>query len=165
MKTYELVIGRTPFEGFGDDKPLIPQFRKVIGGVPDKWVQDALSSGLLTPKINGQISPISWILANYGKDSSAEGFLPLEQQIRDSYFRNGYKRDTFSLSEEELELLGRYLRKMLIIDPKQRATSGDLLAEAWISDAGLVQGFSWRYFVPLFLLPYFSKAASIFSSA
>lgn len=74
-------------------------------------------------------------MANYRKDSSAEGFLPLEQQIRKSYFAN-YRCDALQfLGERELELLGRYLRKMVIVDPKQRATSEGLLAEKWISEA------------------------------
>ncbi len=68
------------------------------------------------------------------EDSSVECFLPLEQQIRVAYF-DGYKTDTLQLGEGELELLGRYLRKMLIVDPKQRATTKDLLAEAWIAQA------------------------------
>lgn len=68
------------------------------------------------------------------KGSSADGFLSLEEQIRKSYF-DGYKSDTLQLGEGELELLGRYLRKMLIVDPKQRATSEGLLAETWISEA------------------------------
>ncbi|KAL8914574.1 MAG: hypothetical protein Q9172_007050 [Xanthocarpia lactea] len=121
VKTYELVIGRTPFEAyFGQyDKVLVPQFQKVIGGVPDKWVEDALTSGILNEKID---------------DSSAKAFLPLEQRIRESYFAS-YRSGPFQLGDGELELLGRYLRKMLIVDPKQRAKSGDLLAEAWISES------------------------------
>ena len=58
VKTYELVTGRTPFEAFFDDKDLIPQFQKVIGGIPDKWVQYALTSGILKERIDGQISLI-----------------------------------------------------------------------------------------------------------
>ncbi|OPB41810.1 Protein kinase [Trichoderma guizhouense] len=46
--TYELVIGRTPFEAGMDDRELVPQFQKVLGGVPDQWIQDALKAGVLT---------------------------------------------------------------------------------------------------------------------
>lgn len=53
MKTYELVTGRTPFEAFFDDKELVPQFQKVIGGVPEEWVQDAISNGVLKERIDG----------------------------------------------------------------------------------------------------------------
>ncbi|KAL8902761.1 MAG: hypothetical protein Q9171_007608 [Xanthocarpia ochracea] len=73
-------------------------------------------------------------LIDFSEYSSTEGFLPLEQQIRESYFKC-YKSSTFELGDGELELLGRYLRKMLIVDPKKRAKSGDLLAEAWISES------------------------------
>lgn len=47
-KTYELVIGRTPFEAGMDGRELVPQFQKVLGGVPDQWIQDALKAGVLT---------------------------------------------------------------------------------------------------------------------
>ncbi len=46
MKTYELVTSSTPFEAWMDDKQLILQFQVVSGGVPEKWIQEAL-------KING----------------------------------------------------------------------------------------------------------------
>ena len=47
LKTYQLVVGRTAFEAFSNDKGLIPQFQKVIGGVPEQWVDDALKKGVL----------------------------------------------------------------------------------------------------------------------
>lgn len=34
----------------------------------------------------------------------------------------------------ELNLLEQYVRKMLIVDPKQRATSDTLLNEMWIRE-------------------------------
>lgn len=51
MQTYELVIGRLPFEAFSDDKALIPQFQTVVGGVPEEWIQAALSNGVLKKAI------------------------------------------------------------------------------------------------------------------
>jgi serine/threonine-protein kinase SRPK3 len=42
-----------PFEAGFDDHALIPQFQKVIGGVPENWVSDALSSGVLKEKPDG----------------------------------------------------------------------------------------------------------------
>ena len=41
-----------------EEKDLIPQFQKVIGGVPEKWVQDALSNGVLNDGIDGQLLPV-----------------------------------------------------------------------------------------------------------
>lgn len=63
MKTYELVTGRTPFEAYFGEKELVPQFQKVVGGVPEKWVQDALSNGILKD-IDGQTPPFDRIYAN-----------------------------------------------------------------------------------------------------
>ncbi|PQE30497.1 CMGC SRPK kinase protein [Rutstroemia sp. NJR-2017a WRK4] len=51
--TFELVTGRSPFEADFDDRALIPQFQKVLGGVPENWVHDALSSGVLKEKPDG----------------------------------------------------------------------------------------------------------------
>lgn len=67
-------------------------------------------------------------------EANAECFLPLEKQIPRDYFRGDSSR-TLSLSEKDLQLLGRYLRRMLVFDPKQRAKSEDLLTEPWISEA------------------------------
>jgi serine/threonine protein kinase len=71
-------------------------------------------------------------LTNYWKGFSAEGFVSLEQELKRSYF-DDYEIGTLQLNEEDIEMLGRYLRKMLFVDPKQRATSQELLVEAWVS--------------------------------
>ena len=56
FKTYELVTGRTPFEAWMDNRELVPQFQKVLGGVPDQWIQDALRTGVLTGEPDSQSS-------------------------------------------------------------------------------------------------------------
>jgi hypothetical protein len=56
--TCELVTGRTPFEADFDDRALIPQFQKVIGGLPELWIRDALSSGVLKEPPDSLSSPI-----------------------------------------------------------------------------------------------------------
>lgn len=71
--------------------------------------------------------------ANNLEDEAADGFLPLEEEIRRSYF-DGYDISTLKLTEKDLETLGCYLRKMLVVDPAQRATPQQLLAEAWVSE-------------------------------
>ena len=58
VKTYELVIGRAPFDAGFSDKELLPQFKKMIGGVPDKWIQDAFGDSQSVEGIIGQTSPI-----------------------------------------------------------------------------------------------------------
>ncbi|KAK4672134.1 hypothetical protein QC763_100420 [Podospora pseudopauciseta] len=115
--TYELITGRTPFEADFDDKDLIPQFQKVIGDLPEQWIQDALASGVLKEP------------PNY---STAEYFLSLEEEIRRSY-NDGYERDTLQFGEAELETLGCYLRKLLVVDPDHRATTSELLNDPWVS--------------------------------
>ncbi|ROW17514.1 hypothetical protein VPNG_00929 [Cytospora leucostoma] len=117
--TYELVIGRPAFEAFLDEYSLIPQFRKVIGGVPEDWISDAFSSGVLTEEPD---------------ESNADGFEPLEEQIQRDYCRDGESGGTPPLSEEDLQLLGHYLRRMLVVHAEQRAGAKDLLTEPWVSD-------------------------------
>lgn len=108
----------------------------MVGGVPNQWIKDALNRGVLK-KINGQISPreiASESLTDWSTDSSAAGFSPLGQLLREAY-RDGYEDHTLQLGEAQLDLLERYLRKSLVVDPQQRATSEQLLGEEWISGA------------------------------
>ncbi|KAK3942337.1 kinase-like domain-containing protein [Diplogelasinospora grovesii] len=115
--TYELVTGRTPFEADFDDRELIPQFQKVLGGVPEQWIRDALGNGVLAEKPD---------------ESSADGFLSLEEEIQRSYV-NGHDSETLELGEKDLELLGRFLRMMLVVEPEKRATSSELKTHPWVS--------------------------------
>ncbi|QYS95402.1 Protein kinase domain-containing protein [Trichoderma simmonsii] len=114
--TYELVIGRTPFEAWMDDRELVPQFQKVLGGVPDQWIQDALKTGVLTdePDI-----------------SAASGFSSLEEDIQASY-ANAYDKETLDLNEEDLTILGSYLRRMCIVEPTRRASLAELMSHPWV---------------------------------
>ncbi|KAL7907398.1 kinase-like domain-containing protein [Trichoderma velutinum] len=120
--TYELVTGRTPFEAGMDDRELIPQFQKVLGGVPEQWIQDALKNGILSEEPNS---------------SAADGFLSLEEDIQSSY-SNGYDKETLDLSEEDLRTLGSYLRRMCVVEPTRRANSKALMSHPWVqADRGM----------------------------
>ncbi|KAM6481756.1 kinase-like domain-containing protein [Trichoderma sp. SZMC 28011] len=114
--TYEIVIGRTPFEAWMDDRELVPQFQKMLGGVPDQWIQDALKTGIFTeePDI-----------------SAANGFLSLEEDIQASY-ANGYDKETLDLNEEDLTTVGSYLRRMFIVEPTRRANLTELMSHPWV---------------------------------
>lgn len=49
-----------------------------------------------------------------------------------SYF-DGYPSETLELTRHDLEKMGKYLRKMLIIDPKQRAVAAELVSDtSWV---------------------------------
>ncbi|KAK1255069.1 hypothetical protein MKX08_009064 [Trichoderma sp. CBMAI-0020] len=84
--TYELVIGRTPLEAFMDDRELIPQFQKVLSGLPEQWIREGLETGVLEEKPDA---------------SRAAHFLPLEEQIQKAY-ANGYDKETLDLNEKDL---------------------------------------------------------------
>ncbi|KAL6806353.1 kinase-like domain-containing protein [Trichoderma sp. SZMC 28013] len=114
--TYELVTGRTPFEAGMDDRELIPQFQKVLGGVPVQWIQDALRTGVLTEEPDAL---------------AATKFLPLEEDIRLSY-ANGYDKETLDLDEKDLTMLGSYLRRTFIVEPTQRANLAELMSHPWV---------------------------------
>lgn len=64
--------------------------------------------------------------------SFEDGFLPLDQEIRRSYF-DEFGREGLELNEEDINLLESYLRKMLVVDPERRVTSKDLLSDPWVS--------------------------------
>ena len=68
------------------------------------------------------------------KDSSEQYCLPLEQELRRDYNNELFDKEELELGEAELDLFGRFLRKMLVIDPKHRAKSEDLLADPWVSE-------------------------------
>ncbi|KAL2201500.1 kinase-like domain-containing protein [Corynascus similis CBS 632.67] len=114
---YELAIGRTPFEAGFDNRELIPQYGQVLGGVPTGWVREALANGVLDEEPD---------------EDPADDFLPLEEEIQRSYV-DGYPSETLQLTGKDLENLGKYLRKMLIVDPQQRATAAELVSDtSWI---------------------------------
>ncbi|EHK40492.1 hypothetical protein TRIATDRAFT_231146, partial [Trichoderma atroviride IMI 206040] len=120
--TYELVIGRPPLEAFMDDRELIPQFQKVLGGLPEQWIPEGLETG---------------VLEEVPDASRAEYFLPLEEQIQKTY-ANGYDKETLDVNEKDLSVLGSYLRKMCVVEPTTRATLTELLSHPWIkADEGI----------------------------
>ena len=135
-QTYELVTGRPPFEADFDDQDLVSQFQVVLGGVPEQWISDAINTGVFKGKPDGSLlaTHLSRIesLTDRSEESSAEDFLPLEQEIRRSY-RDDYDSETLQLTEKGLELLEHYLRKLLVVDPSARGTPRELLDEPWVS--------------------------------
>jgi serine/threonine protein kinase len=67
-------------------------------------------------------------------EAHAEGFSPLEDDVRNSY-RGSYRREDLELGEKELEQLTNLLRRMLVIDPEERAQVTELLDDPWFSEA------------------------------
>ncbi|PTB40681.1 hypothetical protein M441DRAFT_193625 [Trichoderma asperellum CBS 433.97] len=114
--TYELVTGRTPLEAFMNDRELIPQMQKVLGGVPEQWIQEGLETGVLTKKPD---------------ESTAKNFFALEEQMQEAY-ANGYDKETLDLNEKDLEALGSYLCRMCVVEPDKRATMTELMSHPWI---------------------------------
>lgn len=52
----ELITGRPPLEATKEDSELIPQFKEVLGGIPEQWMQEGLESGVLTAKPEGKFA-------------------------------------------------------------------------------------------------------------
>ncbi|KAL6904758.1 kinase-like domain-containing protein [Trichoderma evansii] len=118
--TYELVTGRTPLEAFMNDHELIPQMQKVLGGVPEQWIQEGLETGVLT-KIS--------------EESAAKDFLPFEERIQEAY-ANGYEEETLDLNAKDIATLGSYIRRMCVIELVKRATLAELMSHPWVVEAG-----------------------------
>ena len=55
----------------------------------------------------------------------------LEEQLRRTYLDN--EAETPILSEADLGVLGHYLRRLLVLDPKHRATARKLLDDPWVA--------------------------------
>jgi hypothetical protein len=44
-------------------------------------------------------------------------------------YADDYPSETLQLTRKDLERLGKYLRKMLVVDPKQRAAAAELVSD------------------------------------
>ncbi len=59
--------------------------------------------------------------------------LPLEEQMQKEYF--GDRADkTPQLGDTDIEKLGHFLRKLLVVNPSFRAKSSELLHDSWITE-------------------------------
>jgi hypothetical protein len=64
IKIFELLTGRTPFEARRGEIILIAQFQKVIGGVPEEWLVEAIRNGVVAQRPDGLSSSCSTIGLN-----------------------------------------------------------------------------------------------------
>lgn len=72
------------------------------------------------------------LYVNLPKKDSTNDFLPLEEKIQRAYV-NGHPTENPQLTKEDLERLGKYLRKMLVVAPQHRATAAELASDtSWI---------------------------------
>ncbi len=72
-------------------------------------------------------------------DLDANGFLPLEDDITRYYFdTKGHPQ----LSKEDIDQLGKCLRKMLVLDPKNRVEAHELLGDPWFTKRSTKPGSS-----------------------
>jgi hypothetical protein len=144
-QTFELVAGRTLLEAGFKNQDLIPQFEKVLGGLPQQWIQDAIEAGVLQERPDGASSPTARpglrtsspdfsLAANVPSvDSSAQYFSPLEEELQKCCW-DGNDIENSYLCEDDLGKLGSYLRRLLVVDPTQRATAHDLLDDPWAEE-------------------------------
>ncbi len=90
---------------------------------------------MLDQEPDGLSSSVAWDVhcANRSKAASTGDFLPLEEEVQRAYV-DGYPSETLEFTRRDLEVFGRILRKVLIVDPEQRATIGELAHDAlWAS--------------------------------
>ncbi|TFK65632.1 kinase-like protein [Pluteus cervinus] len=133
--TFELVTGRTLFEAGFENRELIPQFKKVIGNLPQGWVADAIANNVLAEEPSGADAEriaSSRLMLDFSLDEAAESFLRLEDELARSYIE-GFDRDTLDLNESDLDTLGKCLRRMLVLDPCERATTEELITNTWFA--------------------------------
>ena len=58
----------------------------------------------------------------------------LEEMLLDDFSREGDNPSESEVAKEKFEILGRYLRKMLIIDAKDRPDTKELLKDEWVQE-------------------------------
>lgn len=104
------MIGRTPLEAFMDDRELIPQFQKVLGGLPEQWIQEGLETGVLEEEPDGKFAHYgseSQNLADFEKHPARKNFCPL---------RSKYKSNTsMAMTKRHLilmRMISQYLEAM-----------------------------------------------------
>jgi len=110
-----------------DNRCLVPQYYRAIGEASASW--------LLVHLINA-VSDGVW------KDwPDSERFFyvypdmpSLEQIMLDDFSREGDDPSEREVAKEKFEILGRYLRKMLIIDAKDRPDTKELLKDEWVQE-------------------------------
>lgn len=137
LKLYEVVVGRSLFDA-GHNQELIPQHCTVLGAkIPAEWIREAIATGLLLGEPEGE-SPlaIDAYHVNFIEKDWTDDFLPLEEEIEEHYLRKSPSK-TPEFTEQDLEKLGKYLRRMLIVDPEQRAVAAELVSDAsWVNAHG-----------------------------
>jgi hypothetical protein len=101
--------------------------------VPEEWICEAIATGILAGDPAGMHPLVRDAHSiNLIEKDSDDDFLPLEREIQRRYF-DDYPSETLQFTRQDIERLGTYLRKMLVINPKQRATAAELVSDtAWI---------------------------------
>ncbi|KAK6198454.1 hypothetical protein LQW54_010283 [Pestalotiopsis sp. IQ-011] len=85
-----------------------------------EWIREAIATGLLLGE----------------PEDRTNDFLPLEEEIKRHYFDES-PSETLEFTRQDLEKLGKYLRRMLIVDPKQRAVAAELVSDtSWVNANG-----------------------------
>jgi len=82
--------------------------------MPEDWIPNALRNNVL----------------NEPPNDAADGCLSLEDDLTQMYFAK-HLTSLLPLSKEDIRMLGRCLRKMLVLDPRKRAETDALLQDPW----------------------------------
>ncbi|KAL2194721.1 kinase-like domain-containing protein [Corynascus similis CBS 632.67] len=91
----------------------------VLGGVPMEWIREAVTDGVLAGEPDD--------------DDLTDDCLPLESRIQKAYVGE-WPSEELRITGKDLEKLVKYHRKMLVIDPEQRATAAELANDSsWIA--------------------------------
>jgi len=122
IRTYELITGPL-FEATFPVHQLIPQFKKVIGNMPEDWISNALRDNVLNelPKrLVLCLFPIASKVKNHRR-YQCKFFLPLEDNLTQYYGSSS--------------TVGKCLRKMLVLDPraKNRVQVHELRGDLWFT--------------------------------
>lgn len=101
-----------------------------------EWIREAVADGVLAGEPDDGWSPYPRArvpCTDLVKDDLTDDCLPLESRIQKAYVGE-WPSEELRITGKDLEKLVKYLRKMLVIDPEQRATAAELANDSsWIA--------------------------------
>ncbi|KAF2012598.1 hypothetical protein BU24DRAFT_255360 [Aaosphaeria arxii CBS 175.79] len=106
-----------------NNREIIPQIHAFLGSSCADW--------LLGASIEGIVNEI-WTTAPTPVDFDVREMVPLEQELKD--LLSDDEDDEYDDFANYTEQLGKFMRRMLVVDPKQRPTAEELLEDEFLRE-------------------------------
>jgi len=127
--TYWLVTSKNLFDsGLSDKRCLVPRYYEVAGEASASWLLTHLVNSVRDGAWKG------WPYSPFFKIN--QDYPSLEKRLLSDFSRVGDDNapSAIEVAKEKLGILARYLRKMLVVDAKERADTKELLGDEWVQE-------------------------------